>query len=343
MFLENPNMIWLLLFLIPMMILILLCERKNIKVISTLFPSITKRVERKQLEKYFTAGVLLILLTFTLASPKVVDILPIEEQKCGEILFLVDVSRSMNAQTKPDIPSRIDRIKPILIDIINHLKDQGEVKISLYGFTNIARSLVPFINNEDFYYLAESIEKVLDINSIPGEGTSLGRPILDVVGKFDGANKNNLIILISDGEVFSDTTRRIMTHVEKSLIQEAIQNALDENIKIITVGVGELEGAKIPIYDEEGRFTGIYANLQDIEYVSYLVEDTLKEIASKTNGEYFYEDNTKLLIEYIFSNLGSVDDQGVSATNEYYKPISKLVMLIVIPIWILFSRFYLLN
>ena len=100
---ENPNMMWMLLFLLPTLSLLFFYERRNNNKINALFPSIIKSMRKKQLEKCFVAGVLLILLTFILSSPKVAYILPVEEQKSGEILLLVDVSRSMAAQTEPDI------------------------------------------------------------------------------------------------------------------------------------------------------------------------------------------------------------------------------------------------
>ena len=96
------------------------------------------------------AGIVMALLVVALALPKVAYTAPPVEQKSGEVILLVDTSGSMAAQSEPYASTRMDRAKPILLDIIENLEDFGQVKIGLFGFTDIARSHVPIIGVEAF-------------------------------------------------------------------------------------------------------------------------------------------------------------------------------------------------
>ena len=284
----------------------------------------------------------MVLLIAALALPKVSYYTSAPTQKTGEVLLLVDVSGSMAAQRDLDSPSRLERVKPILYDIIDSMEELGQVKISLYGFTNIARSHVPFVGKEDYPYLKESIKKVLDINSTPGEGTTLGKPIQNVIGKFSEGEQNKIVVLFSDGEPFRNDVRG-MDYREEVFIERAVEEAVEEGIKVITVGVGEGEGARIPLYDSDGEFTGNYAKLHGTDYVSYLDEESLKDIASQTGGEYFFEENLGGLIEFIKENLRSLNAGEVTKEVRVYRSITHWFLLAALPIWVVFARRHLLR
>jgi len=339
---ENPGALWLLLALPPLLLGLGLWGWKAKKEIAVMFSLDIRRLRRKQAQKYGIAGLLLALLVVALALPKIAFTAPATPQKTGEIALLVDVSTSMAAREDLDSPSRIERAKPILYEIIDSMEELGEVRISLHGFLDMARSLVPFVGREDYRYLKGSIRKVLDINCTPGEGTSLGQAIGNVAGKFSPDEKVRIVILLSDGEAFIGWTRGIQ-ETERGWIEEALEKARDEGITIITVGVGEPEGAKIPLYDVHGEFTGDYAKLRGVEYISYLEEDGLREIASRTGGRYFFEKDRDGLIEFIEENLTSAGTEAVAAEVKGYRYIAHWFVLAALPIWVIFARNYLLR
>ena len=340
---ENPGALWLLLALPPLLSGLGLWGWKAKKEIAVMFSLGLRRLRRKQVEKYIIAGVLMALLIVALALPKIAFTASATPEKSGEIALLVDVSASMAAQKDLDSPNRLERVKPILLyEIIDSMEELGDVKISLHGFSDIARSLVPFVGIEDYPYLKGSIKKVLDINSTPGKDTSLGQPILNVAGKFSQDEKVKIIILLSDGEAFIGWTRGIH-ETERGRIEEALKKAREEGIKVITVGVGELEGAKIPLYDEYGEFTGDYDKLRGVDYISYLEEEGLKEIASRTEGDYFFENNREGLIEFIEENLTLATTGGITEEVEGYRYIAHWFVLGSLPIWVIFARNYLLE
>jgi len=339
---ENPGALWLLLTLPTFLLGFGLWGWKAKKEAAALFQIDIGRVKRKHVEKYIIAGTLVALLFVALALPRVAFSASATSEKTGEIALLVDVSRSMSAQETLYSTTRLERTKPILYEIIDGAQDLGQVKISLFGFTSVARSLVAFVGKEDYSYLKESIKKVLDINSTPLRDTSLGQAILDITDNFSGDANRKIIVLISDGEPFY-WSHRGMTDNERGLIQQATLKAAEKGIKIITVGVGERDGAKFPVYDSEGKFTGKYEQLLGKDYISYLEEDVLKDIASQGRGEYFFENNRSGLVNYIEDNLGSLDAGGAAKDVKIYRPIAHWFLLAALPLWVVFARRHLIG
>jgi Ca-activated chloride channel homolog len=300
------------------------------------------RWRRKQIEKYLILSLLGALLLVAAALPKTVSSALAPPDKAGEIALLVDVSGSMAAQQDIRSPSRLARCQSMLIDMVDHLEELGQPRVSLHGFTNIARSHVPWVGKEDYGYLTESISKLLGINSTPGQGSVLGQSILDVAAKFSQGKSVKLIVLFSDGEPFLGATRGLRPE-ERALLDQAIAKARNMGIVIVTVGVGEREGAKIPIYNAQGEFTGAYAQFAGSDFVTYLVEDQLKEIAERTGGRYFPESRRGELIPYLRDTLASADSVGTAKEIKVYQSLAPWFLLAALPIWVVFVRRHLLD
>jgi Ca-activated chloride channel family protein len=338
---ANPGALWLLLLLPVLLFGLGLSGWVAKKGIAELFQLNLRRLGRNHVKKYVMAAVLATLLIGALALPE----LPFSSfaipGKTGEIILLVDVSVSMGAKKDPNDLNRLERVKPILYDIINRMEDLRGVRLSLHGFTSIARSHVPFVGQEDYGYLRESIKKVLDINSTPGQGSALGLPLINVAGKFSKEQKAKLVILFGDGETFLTTTTN---WIDSSFpVATAIRRAREEGIKVITVGFGEREGAKIPLYNMDGAFSGEYVKVQGVDHVSHLKEEGLKEIASQTGGRYFSEKNLKGLIDLIKENLGSATAEEVVGTVKVHRSVAHWFVLVALLILVVFSRRHLLN
>ena len=271
---ENPGALWLLLVLTLLFLGLGLWGWRAKKETAETFHLNLRRLKRRQVEKHVAAGVLMALLVLALALPKLPFSTSRAPKAAGEIALLVDVSRSMAAQKDLGFPNRIERAKPILYQIVDRMEELGEVRVSLHGFTNRARSLVPFVGKGDYPYLKVTIEKVLDTFATPGEGSSLGRSLSAVADKFSP----------------------------------------DENAK-----------------------------LQGVDYISYLEEDSLREIASRTGGRYFFEKDRDGLMEFIEENLTSASTEEVTAEVTDYRYIAHWFVLAALPIWVIFARNYLLR
>jgi Ca-activated chloride channel homolog len=339
---ENPNALWLLLVVPFLLFGIGLWGWNGKKQLSTAFALNYRHLKRKQIEKYTLVSVPVIMLIMAVALPKVAFSSYEITEKSGEVALLADVSGSMAAQNNSGTPDRLERVKTLLYEIVDSMEESGQVKVSLFGITNVARSHVPFVNKEDYPYLRESIKKVLNINSTPGVGTSFGQPILNVADKFSEGDQTKLIILFSDGEPFFAGASG-MTDYERGLIDQAVKKVTEQGIKVITVGVGEQEGAKIPIINPDGVFTGEYNQLRDgTEYISYLDENNLEDIAHRTSGEYFFESNPEELLQFIRDNLGSANVGDIKRQAKSYRSIASWFIFSSLPFWIIFARRYML-
>lgn len=331
---ENPGALLLLLLLAFFLSGSALLGWRARKETAEIFQLNLKIQKKSQVEKYLIAGVLMSLLIGALASPRLPFSFIRDPIRSAEIALVVDISLSMAAKKDLVSPHRLERIKPILHEIIDSMEKMKGVKISLHGFSNISRSLVPPVGIEDYSYLRESIDKVLGIYSVPGSGTGFVRTIVNVIEKFSSEEEGvKLIILFSDGE---------NSMVVESRFIEAINKAIEENIRIITVGVGEIEGAKVPLYTPEGTFTGEYAkDWRGFQHLSYLQEEVLIEIATQTGGRYFYEEKRAELIRYLENTI--IEGSGeVPEEFKDYRSVAHWFILGALALWVFFSRRYLL-
>ncbi len=302
----------------------------------------TAALRGKQAEKYIIASLLGALLIMASALPVIVSSAISPPEKAGEIALLVDVSGSMAAQANLNSPSRLARVQAILVEIVDRLNELGQPKVSLHGCTNIARSLVPFVGPEDYGFLSESIQKVLGIYSTPGQGSVLGQSILDVLPKFSKGGTVKLIILLGDGEAFLGVTQGIRSE-EEALLERAIQQAKEQGVTIVSVGVGELGGAKIPLRNSKGEFTGEYAKLQGMDYVTYLEEEYLREIAEQTGGVYLTEGNWREVIPLMRDKLALAAPAGVGKEVKVHHSMAPWFLLAALPVWIVFVRRHLVD
>lgn len=340
---ENPGLLWLLLVIPVFLIVLGVLGWGRKRVIISIFPSVYNNLWKKQLEKYILAGVLMALLLLALALPKISYTAPPAEQMSGEIILLVDVSGSMGAQSEPYASSRMDRVKPILLDIVEAMDELGQVKIGLCGFTNMARSHVPVVGREDYPYLEESIRKIIGVYSVAGSSTGLGGPILDTLAKFTEDATSKTIIMVSDGAPFYWGASTV-TEKEQALIEEALVAAVEQEVAIITIGVGEREGAKIPLYDSNGDFTGNYTQKEKgVDYIFYYQDDILRDIASRTGGKYFFEDNLTGLPEFIETQLETVYTDEIHEEEELYRYVAHWFLVAAIPFWLIFARRHILG
>jgi Ca-activated chloride channel family protein len=339
---EDPGAFWLFLFLPFLLFGLGLWGWVVKREIAEMFRLNIRRLRGSQVAKYAMAAILMALLVVALALPKLAFSSIQTSKKTGEIALLVDVSASMGAQKDLDSANRLERAKPILGEIVDRMETLGEVRISLHGFTSIARSHVPFVGREDYSYLRESIKKVLDIQSVPGTGTSLARPVLNVVEKFSDYEGAKLIVLASDGEAFLGVTRGVQ-EIEREWLDEAVQKATEKGIKVVTLGIGEREGARVPLYDAKGTFTGVYQKLQGIDYVTYLEEDELKELAARTGGAYFAEQDREALLTFVEEALPPAPATQAADETIDYRYVSHWFLLAALPAWIILARRHLLK
>jgi Ca-activated chloride channel family protein len=185
----------------------------------------------------------------------------------AEIMIALDVSRSMLADDAK--PSRLERAKAEISDLLSYLDDDH---VGLIAFAGRATVLSPMTPDKSFLRLA--LDRA-GPHVVSRGGTSLAEPILRAVaGMGEPGPAQRALILITDGEDHD------------SFAMDAARTAAEAGIKIITIGFGDEVGSQIHLRDPK---TGARSLLRDAEgrvVVSRLDGDLLREIALATDGAF---------------------------------------------------------
>jgi Ca-activated chloride channel family protein len=238
-----------------------------------------------------------------------------------EMYFLVDISRSMSVRDVQ--PNRLLKAKSTLKTIIQNLNND---KIGLIIFSKEAFIQCPLTTDKEALNLF--IETIND-NILDDKGTDFAPAIHLAVNKLSQTEqKENIakfIILISDGEDFSNTT------------ENELELAAKKQISIYTLGIGTDKGEKIPYnkgyaIDEDGNYE-----------ISKLQKKQLKNIARTSNGKY-YEINENInesnrLIRDIDQLKGIKTDSKIIdvAADKYFYLIFIALILIIFDVIITFK------
>lgn len=202
------------------------------------------------------------------------------------IMFVIDVSRSMDAQ---DIaPSRLERAK---IDITRIVEDFEGTDVAFIVFAGEAFVYMPFTYDD---HSIETFLAALSTRATSNQGTDIYPALdlaVDIMSDYSVAEKH--IIVMSDGE----------NHEVSN--PSGIEKAIDNSIVIHTVGYGTLEGSQIPLYGDDGSITGYQADEGNAIVISKLESGILEEIAFQTGGNYFTSDDIQLLMSFL--STGNVD------------------------------------
>ena len=274
--------------LIPALIVLFVwAERRGAKrlqefVSVRLLPQLAGTVNR--FRRLLRFGLLLLgfaLAIVSLAQPQWGYTFQDVQRKGLDLIFAVDTSRSMLSNDVQ--PSRLERVKLALQDLINEL--QGD-RVGLIAFAGRAFVQAPL--TIDYSAVAESIAD-LDSKTIPEGGTNISQAITLAVETFGkSALGNRALIIFTDGEELSGDAAK------------SAKAAADAGVRIFTVGVGTPEGSLIPVTGEDGG-TAFVKDTSDQVVKSKLDEKRLKEIAQATGGFYLHLENGPRSMKQIYT------------------------------------------
>lgn len=206
------------------------------------------------------------LLAFASARPQLTLPLPRME---GIVMLTFDVSASMAADDVE--PTRLDAAKEVAGSLVEHRPDSARIGVVAFG----EGGLVVQPPTDDEEALRATIGRL-----VPQSGTSLGQGIVTALAQLaddptfgpdddpQGALDSGtglapaVIVLLTDGE---------NTAPPDPL--EAAQLAIDQGVRVHTVGVGTTDGAVIEV--------------DGFNLFSQLNEPVLEDIALLTEGTYF--------------------------------------------------------
>lgn len=291
--LDTPNYFYLLL-LIPVLIAVYLWNTswKKRKIAEFGSGNYLRRLApeasttSKPLIKIALLTATVALLIFALVNPKFGTKIETVKRQGVDIVFAIDVSKSMLAE---DIaPSRLGKTKQLATQIINNLASD---RIGIVGYAGSAFPMLPITTD---YNMAKMYLQDMHTDMVSSMGTALRDAIEVGSNYFDDPKTSKVMILISDGE----------DHGEG--ISDAIAVAKEKGIKIITIGVGTPEGAQIPI-KQNGKIVDFKKDAEGNTVITQMNENTLKEVAKGTGGIFMYGSKTEEVLQLVDQTLQKIE------------------------------------
>lgn len=182
------------------------------------------------------------------------------------IMFLLDVSRSMDAQDVQ--PSRLERAKLSLQEMFKGLSG-NEMGLILFA----GNAVVQFPLTTDTLSAADFVKSVTT-NSLTQQGTNVTDAIRLAMLSLNSASKGkHLIVLLTDGEGHEGD------------VNSVVGRAAQAGITIFTIGYGDTVGALIPVRNSDGSIID-KTDAAGNKVMSALDEATLKTIANASGGQY---------------------------------------------------------
>lgn len=247
--------------------------------------------DTKSILKFVLLLLALVFLVIGLVDPKIGSKLEKVKREGIDLMLVLDVSNSMMAE---DIkPNRLERSKMAISNLIDRL--QGD-RIGIIVFAGHAYKQLPLTTD---YSAAKLFLSAVDTKIVPSQGTAIGEAIDMSVESFDEKEHNKAIIIITDGENHEDDA------------VGAASKALEQGIKVFTIGMGLPDGAPIPIYNEYGKQTGFKKDKEGKTVVTKLNEDMLRQIAAAGNGAYSRANNGSSGLNKIFDEINSIQKKEI--------------------------------
>jgi len=221
----------------------------------------------------------LAFLIISLTNPKMGTKLETVKREGVDIVFALDVSKSMVAE---DIaPNRLEKAKQIITKIVENL---GSDRVGIIIYAGNSYPLLPITTD---YAAAKMFLQNANTDMVSSQGTAINDAIERALTYYDDNEQTNrFLVIVSDGE----------DHEENTL--ELAKQAAEKGIKIYTVGIGTAKGGPIPLKDN-GRVMGYKKDSKGMVVVTQMNEQILRDIANAGNGKYINGNKTQETIASI--------------------------------------------
>lgn len=232
-------------------------------------------------------------LAIALVNPKIGTKLETVKREGVDVVFAIDVSKSMLAE---DIaPNRLEKSKQLVTQIINNLASD---RVGIIAYAGKAFPQLPITTD---YASAKMFLQNMNTDMLSSQGTAINEAIeLAKTYYNDDEQTNRVLIIISDGEDHSEAAASVA------------EEASEEGIRIFTIGVGDAKGGPIPI-KRNGVVLNYKKDNQGETVITRLNEETLKNIADAANGAYINGRSTNSVVESIRDILNKMDKKEFEA------------------------------
>ena len=297
--LEEDIWLWLLLLLLGMVVLFFwtaLWKRKTKRLYAS--AELLKRLSPDQ--SRFKAVLKLVVLAMAvvcfcvaLVNPKVGTKLETVKRKGVDIVFAIDVSKSMLAEDVA--PNRLEKAQQLTAQIINNLVSD---RVGIIAYAGKAVPQLPITTD---YSAAKMFLQNMNTDMLSSQGTAIDEAIQLSRTYFNDAEQTNrVLVIISDGEDHKDLNLGVAKAAAK------------EGIKIFTIGVGSEKGGPIPL-KRNGVVMRYKKNRKGETVITKLNTNTLTAIAEEANGLFIQGQNTKQVTEKITEILNKLEKKEFEA------------------------------
>ena len=312
---DNPNFLYLTL-IIPFLMLInflYMSWRKKIQDSysdSELLEIISPNRSNFKLNlKLILECLAILLLSIGLANPKIGTELNSINREGVDIVFAIDVSKSMLAEDVA--PNRLLRSKRIISEIINSLNSDR------VGIVAYAAQAIPQVPLTTDFASVKNFLQIIDTDMLSSQGTSIDSALNLSANFFDqNSETNRVLILLSDGEDHDD--------IPESLINLIIEN----NINLISIGVGQDSGSTIPIKVND-RIDSYKKDSNGEVVITKRNSEILNKIANSSGGEYIDGNITEEALENVKVKLDKIDKSEFETSQfvEYKQQFQIFILL----------------
>ena len=243
--------------------------------------------------KFITLCLAVGFLVIGLINPKIGTKLETIKREGVDIVFAIDVSKSMLAEDVA--PNRLEKSKQLVTQIINNLASD---RVGIIAYAGKAFPQLPITTD---YASAKMFLQSMNTDMLSSQGTAINEAIQLSRNYFDDEEQTNrVLIIISDGEDHND------------LSVEVAEAASEEGIKIYTIGVGSENGGPIPL-KRNGVVRSYKKDQNNETVITKLNKETLRLIANEAKGSYIDGSQTAAVVEQVRAILSVMDKKEFEA------------------------------
>lgn len=223
---------------------------------------------RARLAKHGLVLTVIALAVIAMARPQFGTRVETVRRRGFDVMVAIDVSNSMLSE---DIaPNRLAKAKFTVSELINRL--DGD-RVGLVAFAGQAFVQSPLTLD---YAAAHLFLNAMEPDMVSVQGTDLGAALSTALDGFQSSRSEQRILLVfTDGED------------HEGAVDEAVERAREQGVRIFTVGLGTQGGVPVPAFDAQGRRAGFLRDENGNAVTSRLDEATLARIAERTGGTYY--------------------------------------------------------
>lgn len=237
--------------------------------------------------KFVVWALCIAALIIALVNPKLGTKIETVTRQGVDVVFAVDVSKSMLAEDVA--PNRLEKSKQLVTQIINNLVGD---RVGVIGYAGSAFPQVPITTD---FASAKLFLNNMNTDMVSSQGTAINEAInLSKTYYNDQEQTNRVLFIVTDGE----------DHQEQD--QDAVAAAVASGIQIYTIGVGSSAGAPIPI-KRNGILQYYKRDQANNQVITKLNAQNLQNIAEWGQGMYIDGTQTKEVVAQVQDILNAMD------------------------------------